>query len=116
MKVFIIVSVLLLFGCSPVIHMSVPKQENSCIPQAIMCKKYLEKHCVWSRVVLYYYDKRRTSGHAVCVFYYVDKLWTYDHMGSYSSNADAYDPLSVAQDAEDRRRRNKKVYHAKFLD
>ena len=55
-------------------------------------------------------------GHAVCVFEYGGKLWTYDHEGSYTIKANKNDPLAIAKQAELRRGKYKTVKSAKFLD
>ena len=55
-------------------------------------------------------------GHAVCVFEYGGKLWTYDHEGSYTIKANKNDPLAIAKQAELRRGKHKTVKSAKFLD
>lgn len=105
--------ILLLCSCgNPVNHLAY-RQDNGCVPQAIVCKKALLKKEVWARVVLYYYAD---MGHAVCVFEYGGKLWTYDHEGSYTIKADRNDPLAIAKQAELRRGKYKTVKSAKFLD
>jgi len=90
--------------------------ENSCLPKAIVVKKHLNKKDVWSEVILYYYNERKTSGHAITAFEFNNMIWTYDYMGSYSVRGDKTNPLIIAKNSETRRGSNKKVYSAKFLN
>ena len=111
MKILLII--LLLCSCGNPVNRLTYRQENGCIPQAIICKKALSKKKVWARVILYYYAD---MGHAVCVFEYGGKLWTYDHEGSFTIKANKNDPLAIAKQAELRRGKYKPVKSAKFLD
>jgi len=112
MKTLILITLLLCSCGNPVNHLTY-RQDNGCVPQAIICKKALSKKKVWSRVVLYYYNN---MGHAICVFEYGGKLWTYDHEGSFTIKADKNDPLAIAKQADLRRGKHKEVKRAKFLD
>lgn len=104
---------LLLCSCGNPTDYLTYRQENGCVPQAIICQKALSKKKLWARVVLYYYAN---MGHAVCVFEYGGKLWTYDHEGSFTIRADRNDPLAIAKQADLRRGKYKRVWSAKFLD
>lgn len=114
----ILFTIILFFvvGCNdPLSELSDYKQTNACLPQAIICKKALAKQGVWSKVLVYYYKEER-DGHAICVYKYAGKLWTYDHAGSYDVRVEVDRPLEVAQAAENRRMRYKKVISAWYLD
>ena len=105
--------VFFLCSCGNPVNRIKYQQENGCVPQAIICQKALSKRDVWARVVLYYYAN---MGHAVCVFEYGGKLWTYDHEGSFTVKADKNDPLAIAKQADLRRGKYNKIKSAKFLD
>ena len=57
-------------------------------------------------------------GHAVCVYVYKGRLWTYDGLGSYTIDPppSLNDAHHIAQQAETRRKSDRVVASAMFLD
>ena len=92
-------------------------EENDCVPRAAVVKEALTRQGVWARVVLYYFEEPRNVGHAVCVYVYSGKLWTYDALGSYTIDPPSSldDVLIIAQRAEDRRKSGRVVRKAEYL-
>lgn len=93
--------------------MSVPV--NACLPAAIICTESLTNAGIWARVVAYQYVGPG-AGHAICVYEYDGRLWTYDQRGSIAvSFTDKNDALGIAKAAEIVRGNINKVAEAKFL-
>jgi len=116
---------LFLFGCDDNGVVGVDQNEypyayvedNDCLPRAMIVREALINNGIWSEVVLYYFEEPDNTGHAVCVYVYKGRLWTYDSLGSYSIDVPKSldDALFIARQAEERRRSKRKVRSAKFL-
>ena len=97
-------------------------QENACLPTAITFRESLRKYNVWAEVVGYQFDytntkKKKSSGHAIVAYMYPsghNKLWTYDHWGSYRVRAYKDDALEIARKAVEARQEDRHVTSAHF--
>jgi hypothetical protein len=98
------------------------REKNACLPTAIAFREGLRKYNVWSEVVGYQFDytntkKKKSSGHAIVAYMYPtgqNKLWTYDHWGSYRVRAFKDDPLDIAKKAVEARQEDRRVTSAHF--
>jgi hypothetical protein len=95
---------------------------NSCLPTAITFKESLGKKVKWSEVLLYRYKSNidgKDYGHAVVAYMYPigkNMLWTYDNVGSFRVREYITEPLKIAQETENSRKRNyNRVYYAEYL-
>ena len=117
-RVFLLASLLLFsscISCKKKVNVSMSVPVNACLPAAIICKESLTNAGIWARVVAYYYTGAR-QGHAICVYEYQGKLWTYDSVGSIPiSFTNKDDALGIAMAAEIVRGNTKKVVDATFL-
>jgi hypothetical protein len=96
-------------------------EKNACLPTAIAFREGLKKYDVWSEVVIYNWTDQKTKknkAHAIVAYMYPkgqNKLWTYDHWGSYRVRAYKDDPFEIAQKATDARHEERRVTSAFFL-
>lgn len=97
-------------------------QKNACLPTAITFRESLRKYKVWAEVVGYQFDytntkNKKSSGHAIVAYMYPsghNKLWTYDHWGSYRVRAYKDDALGIARKAVEARQEDRHVTSAHF--
>jgi hypothetical protein len=97
-------------------------KKNACLPTAIAFREGLRKYNVWAEVLIYQFDytntkKKKSSGHAIVAYMYPcgqNKLWTYDHWGSYRVRAYIDDPLDIAKKAVKARQEDRHVTSAHF--
>ena len=130
-KIITILSIALLTSCAHIPSPFTPShpddwmnsKKNACLPTAIAFRESLKKYNVWAKVVTYRYHDAKTkeySGHAIVAYMYPtgkNKLWTYDHWGSYRARAYIDDPLDIAQKAVDARHENERyILVASFLE
>jgi len=97
-------------------------ERNACLPTAIAFREGLRKYNIWAEVVGYQFDytnvkNKKSSGHAIVAYMYPtgqNKLWTYDHWGSYRVRAYKDDALDVARKAVEARQEDRHVTSAHF--
>jgi hypothetical protein len=81
------------------------KQENACLPAAIVFREGLRKYGVWAQVMTtdnYEMDSGKPFGHAVCVYLYPpgkNTLWVYDFSGSTRVRAYTNNCVDIANKA-----------------
>jgi hypothetical protein len=98
------------------------RERNACLPTAIAFKESLKKYNIWAEVVSYQFDytntkNKKSSGHAIVAYMYPpgkNRLWTYDHWGSYRAKAYKDDALDIAKKAVQARQEDRRVKSAEF--
>jgi hypothetical protein len=125
--IFIPIVCFLLSSCASIFTPSNPEswmesEKNACLPTAIAFREGLRKYNVWAEVVGYHFyytntKKKKPSGHAIVAYMYPtgqNKLWTYDHWGSYRVRAYKDDPLDIAKKAVEARQEDRYITSAHF--
>jgi hypothetical protein len=117
--------VLFFLGCETVPENPekwIEREQNACLPTAIVFRESLKKYQIWSEVVAYsFYDyqKKKKSGHAIVAYLYppgTNQLWTYDYLGSWKTRAWTNDPKMISQQAEKLRGNfDREIIWAEFL-
>jgi hypothetical protein len=98
----------------------IEREQNACLPTAIIFKQSLNKYQVWAKVFRYSWKGNdKYHGHAMVAYLYPpgkNQLWTYDSLGSYKTRAFTNNVSQIAQQAHWSRGDTNKIFGAEFLD
>jgi hypothetical protein len=99
----------------------IEREQNACLPTAIIFKQALNKYGVWSEVVKYSWigeEDKKYHGHAFVAYLYPpgkNQLFTYDALGSYRTFAFTNNVTQIAQQAHKVRGSGETIYGAAFV-
>ena len=122
MRACVIIAFLAFAGCAtePLNNEGwMSRERNACLPTSIAMAEGLKRQGVQARVVRFRSMRGGESiGHAITAYLYPagkNKLWTYDHLGSWRTRAFWNDAFGIAVESEALRGTGGSVTFAEFL-